>query len=233
MNPVYSRNADVQELLSGAALLSQEILAPECRTGQTTIIRENHHYHYGGWGWHWWSGPRVTHVHHHYGNGNDNTCNRKKKKEDGNQALVVLAGIVFAGVAAAATYFVGQGINEQNRGKDRLEHFESLKGRVKYVGSNSREQYTIDRIADLQEKILQRRYSSAATGCGATMTILGTSALGLAGCVLAAPALMVAGGVGLAAGTGVKLYQWGASTEQLDKQDAREIQSRLGEWNQL
>lgn len=231
MNPVYSHNADVQELLSGAALLSQEILAPECRSAQTTIIRENHYHHDSGWGWWpWWSGPRVTHVHHHYGS--DNSCDRRKKKSEDNQALVVLAGILFAGVAAIATYFVGQGVTEQNREKNRLEYFESLKGRVKYAGSGNRQQYTIDRIVDLQERILQRRYSNAATSCGATMTILGTSVLGLAGCVLAAPALAVAGGVGLAAGTGVKLYQWGASTEQLDKDDAREIQSRLREWTQ-
>lgn len=237
MGPIYSHNPDIQELFSGAARLSQDILAPECpSSGQTTIIRENHYYHDSGWGWPWWSGPRVTHVHHHYGDGSCSSTSSsggRKKKEDDGKALVLLAGIVFAGVAAAATYFVGQGITEQNREKDRLEQLESLKGRVKYAGNSNRQQYVIDRITDLQERILQRRYSNAATSCGATMTILGTSVLGLAGCVLAAPALAVAGGVGLAAGTGVKLYQWGASTEKLDKDDAREIQSRLREWNQV
>lgn len=231
MNPIYSHNLDIQELLSGAAQLSQEILAPEYRPEQPTIIRENHYYHDSGWGWPWWSGPRVTHIHHHYGS--DSSCNNtssRKKKEENDKALLLLAGVVFAGIAAAATYFVGQGITEQNREKDHLERFESLKGRVKYAGNSDRQQYTIDRITDLEERILQRRYARAATNCGATMTILGTSALGLAGCLLAAPALAVAGGVGLAAGTGVKLYQWGASTEQLDKDDAREIQTRLREW---
>jgi len=225
-------NDDVNEFLDRATVLAQGILFDKAEGyggGHHTVVH-HHHHDYGYW---WW--PSYSTHHHHYNssactNGNTKTS---RDKESDNKALFVVIGAVALVVGGIASFFFEKIKARAQKESDDFESLNDLRERLSHCReyhSDDSNMHTILRIADIQQRIMERRYNEShkttrlivplVSGC---ILAGGGAILGLQGLGLAWPITGVGGALSLVSGTYLLCHKGFSDITTNEREDAQHL----------